>query len=166
MVNKKKKKKAPILDLAWGPQKVWDGPDHDAIGEEKPSQQEWEGGVWGGGGAAMVWEREREREWLLRVSGKEKKKKMGFITIMPPVIHAKICKNTTDHLNSVSIHPKTIISCSLKLAFECCFNSDCIWIQMMKTIAKQQNFNSGPLFFGFKHRKLFLNPITKHALWF
>ena len=29
--------------------------------------------------------REREREWLLRVSGKEKK--MGFITIMPPVVY-------------------------------------------------------------------------------
>jgi hypothetical protein len=33
----------------------------------------------------------------------------------------------------------------------------------MKTIAKQQNFNPGPPFFGFKHKKLFLNPITKHA---
>ena len=47
-------------------------------------------------------EREREREsvWLLRVSGKEKKN-MGFITIMPPIIRAKICKNATGHLNSI-----------------------------------------------------------------
>ena len=47
-------------------------------------------------------EREREKEWLIRVPGKEKKK-MGFITIMPLVIRAKICKNVTGHLNSVSI---------------------------------------------------------------
>jgi hypothetical protein len=51
----------------------------------------------------LLWrerEREREREWLIRVPRKEKKK-MGFITIMPLVIRAKICKNATDHLNSV-----------------------------------------------------------------
>ena len=71
------------------------------------------------GGAATVREREREREreWLLRVSGKEKKK-MSFITIMPPIIRAKICKNATGHLNSISIQPKTPLSYSRFVAFE------------------------------------------------
>ena len=65
--------------------------------------------------------REREREWLLRVSGKEKK--MGFITIMPPVIRAKICKNVTSHLNSVSIQPKTSLSCFQFGSFDYHLNS-------------------------------------------
>ena len=46
--------------------------------------------------------RERERVWSLRVSKKEKKKKkMGFITKLPPVICVKHYKNATGLLNSV-----------------------------------------------------------------
>ena len=70
----------------------------------------------------MVAPSSREREWLLRVSEKEEKQ-MGFITIMPSVIHAKICKNATGHLNSVSIQPKTSLSCSLFGPFEFHLNS-------------------------------------------
>jgi hypothetical protein len=70
----------------------------------------------------MVAPSSREREWLLRVSKKEEKK-MVFITIMPSVIHAKICKNATGHLNSVSIQPKTSLNCSLFEPFEYHLNS-------------------------------------------
>ena len=48
-------------------------------------------------------ERERERERVVDKSARKRKKKMGFIIIMPLVIRAKICKNVTGHLNSVSI---------------------------------------------------------------
>ena len=38
------------------------------------------------------------------------------------------------------------------------------WMQKVRIIAKQTILNLGLPFFGFKHRKLCLNPITKHTL--
>ena len=42
----------------------------------------------------------RQKERVVVESVRKRKKKMGFITIMPPVIRAKICKNATGLLNS------------------------------------------------------------------